>query len=118
LYTMSFAADQIGKFVVKLPPIAGGADAMELPIEVSVPRLELVQPQIDRVSLSRIATETHGQVVELAKARDVLPGLIPSAAKVIPLEASQPLWDAPLAMILFVFLITLEWLLRKLYGML
>jgi hypothetical protein len=47
-----------------------------------------------------------------------LPELIPSAAKVIPIETSQPLWDAPLAMILFVFLITAEWLLRKVYGML
>jgi hypothetical protein len=44
--------------------------------------------------------------------------LIPSAAKVIPIESSQPLWDAPLAMILFVFLITAEWVLRKVYGML
>jgi hypothetical protein len=47
-----------------------------------------------------------------------LPALIPSAAKVIPIESSQPLWDAPLAMILFVFLITAEWVLRKVYGML
>jgi len=83
-----------------------------------VPRLELTQPEIDRGSLSKIARETHGELLELAKARDVLPTLIPSAAKIIPLDSSQPLWDAPLAMVLFVFLITAEWLLRKLYGML
>jgi hypothetical protein len=91
---------------------------MEVPIDVSVPRLELVQPQVDRVSLARIASETRGQVLELAKANELLPRLIPSAAKVIPIESSQPLWDAPLAMVLFVFLITAEWLLRKVYGML
>lgn len=91
---------------------------MELPIEVAVPRLELSQPQIDRGTLQRIATETRGQIVELNKAREVLPGLIPSAAKIIPIHNDQPLWDAPLALLLFVFLITAEWLLRKLYGML
>jgi uncharacterized membrane protein len=117
-YTVSFAADQIGKFLMKLPAIAGGAEVLELPIEVSVPRLELVQPQVDRVSLARIASETRGQVLELGQASQALPGLIPSAAKIIPIESGQPLWDAPLAMVLFVFLITVEWLLRKLYGML
>lgn len=118
LFALSYAADQMGKFTLKLPAIAGGAEEMELPLEVSVPRLELVQPQVDRVSLARIAAETRGQLLDLSKAADALPTLIPSAAKIIPIEASQPLWDAPLAMVLFVFLITAEWLLRKLYGML
>lgn len=118
LYTLSFTADRIGKFTAKLPPIAGGVEAMDLPIEVSVPRLELAEPQIDRTALSRLAQETMGTSVELAKARDELPRLIPSAAKTIPIESSQPLWDAPLAMMLFVLLITAEWVLRKMYGML
>lgn len=118
LFAVSFAAEQIGKFVAKLPSVAAGVDAVDLPLEVRVPRLELAQPQTDRVSLGRIASETHGQVLELPQARQKLPALIPSAAKIIPIESGQPLWDAPLAMILFVFLITAEWLLRKVYGML
>jgi uncharacterized membrane protein len=118
LYALSFTADRIGKFTVKVPPIAGGVDATDLPVEVNVPRLELAEPQVDRAALSRLAQETMGTTVELSKARMELPALIPSAAKVIPIESSQPLWDAPLAMILFVFLITAEWVLRKVYGML
>ena len=60
-----------------------------------------------------------GKTVELAQGpRRCCPTLIPSAAKVIPIESSQPLWDAPLAMILFVLLITAEWVVRKVYGML
>ncbi|HWP41398.1 MAG TPA: hypothetical protein VNL70_10770, partial [Tepidisphaeraceae bacterium] len=117
VYVMSFAAERIGRFVVKAPA-PGGGESAEVPIEVSVPRLELVQPQIDRVSLARIASETRGQLLELGQASDLLPRLIPSAARVIPIESNQPLWDAPLAMLLFVFLITAEWLMRKVYGML
>jgi hypothetical protein len=30
---------------------------------------------------------------------------------------SQPLWDKPAAMIIFVLLITMEWVMRKVYGM-
>jgi uncharacterized membrane protein len=118
LYALSFTADRIGKFNLKLPPIAGGVDAMDLPIDVTVPRLELVEPQVDRVALARLAQETLGRQVSLAAARAELPKLIPSAAKIIPIETSQPLWDAPLALLLFVFLITAEWVLRKVYGML
>jgi hypothetical protein len=117
-YNLSFTAERAGRFVVRLPALAGGVDPIDLPVEVSVPKLELAEPAVDRVTLTRLATETNGQLVEPAQARAVLPGLIPSAAKVIPLETSEPLWDAPLAMILFVLLITGEWLLRKVYGML
>ncbi len=117
LYVLSMGADRIGRFTMKLPPIAGGVEPMDLPIEVSVPRLELVQPQIDRTLLSRLASETLGQTVSIEQARATLPNLIPSAAKIIPIETSEPLWDAPLALILFVLLITVEWVVRKMYGM-
>jgi uncharacterized membrane protein len=116
LYVAAWQADRIGRFTVKLPPIAAGVDAMDVPVEVSVPRLELVQPQVDRTLLTRLAAETLGQAVSLPEAAS-LPGLIPSAAKVIPIETSQPLWDAPLALVLFVLLITAEWVTRKMYGM-
>jgi len=118
LYAASFTADRVGRFVAKLPPIAGGVDALDLPIEVIVPRLELNQPQVDRAALSRLASETMGQVVEVDQAAEKLPQLLPSAAKIIPIEINRPLWDAPLGLILFVFLITSEWVLRKVYGML
>jgi hypothetical protein len=43
---------------------------------------------------------------------------IRSAAQTIGIDTSEPLWNAPLAMAIFVLLITLEWVLRKVYGML
>jgi uncharacterized membrane protein len=118
LYVATFAADRIGRFTVQLPPIAGGVDGLSVPIEVSVPRMELVQPQVDRMLLSRLASETLGETIDFDRARSTLPALIPSAAKIIPVETSQPLWDTPLVMMLFVGLITLEWVLRKMFGML
>jgi hypothetical protein len=118
VYALSFTADRVGKLTLKLPPIAGGVEAMELPIDVNVPRLELVTPQVDRTAMARLAQESGGRQVDLASVSSVLPRMIPSAEKRIPIETSQPLWDAPLAMVLFVLLITTEWLLRKVYGML
>jgi hypothetical protein len=90
---------------------------MDLDIPVHVPRLELSQPQVDRAALGKLVGVMGGQIVEPAAAAQVLP-TIPSAAKVIPIESSQPLWDAPIGLILFVLLITTEWVVRKVYGML
>ena len=98
---------------------------------MSVPKLELAEPEVNRVALAQLASETRDLaeetrliggvstgLIEPAAARDQLPKLLTSAARVRLIETPQPLWDAPLAMILFVFLITSEWVLRKVYGML
>lgn len=117
-YAASFTADTVGRYTMRLAPIAGDAAALDLPVEVIVPRLELTEPQVDRQLLARLAAETLGQPVAFDEAREKLPGLIPSAARIIPIQASEPLWDAPLAMWVFLLLITAEWVLRKVFGML
>jgi uncharacterized membrane protein len=118
LYMASYTADKIGKFQATLPPIAGGVEAMAVPFEVNVPRLELNQPQIDRQLLTRVAAETNGKTYDLDQAAAHLAADIPSAAKAIPVEISEPIWNKNRALILFVLLITVEWVLRKVYGML
>lgn len=118
LYAGSWTADRTGRFTLRLPAIAGGIDDRDMPIQVSIPRLELTNPQVDRTLLGRLASETMGRTVEPAQASTRLPAIITSAAKVIPVETTMPLWDAPLSMALFVMLITAEWILRKMFGML
>jgi uncharacterized membrane protein len=116
-YAASFTADRMGGFTARLAPVAGGIDSLDVPIEVISPRLELAQPQVDRATLSRLASETLGQVLNASEAQEKLPQLVPSAAKIIPVRSGTPLWDAPLALALFVVLITVEWIVRKLNGM-
>jgi uncharacterized membrane protein len=118
LYVASWTADRTGRLTAALPSVAAGVDPIDLPLEVRVPRLEFAQPQVDRTLLTRLASETMGEVVEYPQARERLPAIIPSAAKVIPIETSEPLWDAPLALLIFVMLITAEWVTRKAFGML
>ncbi len=112
-YSGSFTADRVGRYTAKLAGVDGFA---ELPFSVSIPRLELQQPRVDRVLLSRLAGETLGRTIDLSAAPAELEA-IPSAARVIPLRSSEPLWNAPLVMALFVLLITSEWIVRKMYGM-
>lgn len=109
-------ADRVGRTVVRLPFVAPGMSEVTAAYETMVPRLELTDPRVDRDALRRLATETGGASVGLGEAGG-LAGRVVSAAKVIPVETSKPVWDAPLAMLLFVVLITSEWVMRKVYGM-
>ena len=115
-YLGSFSADRVGKFTVKLPSPAPGVDDLSVPIEVAVPKLELSGPQVDRVALTRLAGETGGRVIELKDAANQLP-LIPSAERRVPVVSQQPVWTAPLALAAFAVVLTLEWVLRKWFGM-
>ena len=117
-YIASYTADKTGNYQIKLPPIAGGVESLDLPISVNVPKLEFNQPQTDRILLTRLASETMGATVDLEKATTDLPPLIPSASKLIPIDVSEPLWNKDRALWIFVLLLTGEWVLRKTYGML
>lgn len=130
-------ADRVGRTIVRLTSIAPGVDGIGAGLnrgrgesgpevgqeaglttayDTVIPRLELADPRPDRAALARLAAETGGESLPLAAAA-ALPERIVSAAKVIPVETSKPVWDAPLAMLLFALLITAEWVLRKIFGM-
>lgn len=113
IFSGSFTADKVGKFTVKLPQIGGESKSVSYTVET--PQLELIDPTVDVAALSRLATDVP---ISLEQAAAKLPQ-IRSAARLIPVpNTPQPLWDAPLVMVVFVGLITVEWILRKMYGML
>jgi uncharacterized membrane protein len=116
-YTGSFAADRVGRFQLRLPSVAAGTDAIATPVEVAVPKLELADPKVDRVLLESLSRETGGASVSYERAGNELARLIPSAERSVPIVSDQTLWDSPLAIVLFVSLITTEWVIRKIVGL-
>ena len=116
LFVTSFPADRVGKFTLRLPSSATGSDTIDTPFEVSLPRLELADPRVDRAAMTRLAAETQGRTIDWTDAGPQLLR-IPSAAVEIPVISAQPLWNAPVVMLLFVGLIVTEWVLRKVNGM-
>jgi uncharacterized membrane protein len=111
VYSGSFTADRIGQFSAKLPHLAD--EDASISFKVATPDMELREPQVDGAFLNRLATDT---AIPLAEAGPRLMG-IRSAAKIIPIDTVQPLWNAPLVMVVFVVLITLEWVGRKMVGL-
>ena len=80
------------------------------------PDLEAKQPSADHDSLERIAAATGGKVVGLDELSTLLSS-IPDRSIRIPDDIVEPLWDTKLALMLFVGLISMEWALRKAFGM-
>jgi uncharacterized membrane protein len=112
----SYTADTVGKFTVHLPPIVSGVELLEVPVEVTLPGLELNDPRVDRLQLSRLAAQTLGKPIELTEASREL-AEIPSVKREEPKPLNEPLWNAPIVMAVFVLLIAGEWVVRKLNGM-
>ncbi len=110
-------ASEVGRFTAKLPSVAAGVDAVQSTYDVVVPRLELSDPRPARSVLSQYAAETDGRVIEYDKAAAELKA-IPSAARVVPVQTSWPLWSSPLLLGLLVILFTVVWVARKLVGLL
>jgi len=121
-FSATFVADRVGKFNVRLPAqltdSQQGMDPTGPHLEVIVPRLELSKPSVDEQMLQMLSKMSPGnQVVPLAEARVKLPDLIKSAAVTRQTPNPQPLMDGWKALMIFVLLLTSEWVLRKVFGM-
>ncbi|MEK7270834.1 MAG: hypothetical protein AAB215_07855, partial [Planctomycetota bacterium] len=85
--------------------------------KVVMPNLELENPRMNEPLLKELATATGGKFLGIEEARK-LPSEIPSRQERITLSSTpDAVWDTAWTMVLFVFLLSLEWLLRKRWRM-
>jgi len=115
LYAASFVADRgEGEFFAHVSTAAGERDRR---FAVKSPRLEMEDVSLNRPLLNRLALETGGKMLSLSDAPAEL-AMVPSLERKTPNPSTNPLWNGWAPLILFVVLITGEWVLRKVYGML
>lgn len=114
LYSASFVADREGEFTAHVKTAAG---ERERRLAVKAPRIEMEDVSVNHPLLNRLALETGGRVLSLANAPAEL-AKIPSLERKTLDPTSNPLTNGWLPLIIFVLLITGEWVLRKVYGML
>jgi hypothetical protein len=81
-------------------------------IQVQHPDDEMRQPQPDNELLKRLADQTGGKVVALDQMQQ-LADMLPNRARRTPDDIRYPLWHDLWVYLLFVSLITAEWILRK-----
>jgi hypothetical protein len=84
---------------------------------VHIPNRELDDPIIDEAMLRQIAEAGRGQYVTIDQINELAKAVDAQTTELVE-ERSADLWNAPLAYLLFAFLITLEWITRKLCRLL
>lgn len=84
---------------------------------VVVPQMEYADPRMDRPRLERVARLSGGSYHRIGDAMKV-PPLIETIEKEIPIsEEREPLWDTRWVLLLFVGLLSVEWILRKVFRL-
>jgi uncharacterized membrane protein len=112
-YTAVWRPGALGRYQMRISDglLAGLAEPAEVDIYTRAD--ELSRPETDHDLLETLAAETGGRVlgpVELAALNDILPNR--SIRTSDPIRES--IWDTPLALILVLLFLTLEWIGRKL----
>ncbi len=117
-YEGTWIAPRPGRFVIKTADIAPrqGERIAWAPVRVERPDLESRRPEADHETLERIAAATGGRVVDLDRMEAVF-GTIRDRSVQIPDDITEPLWDSKLVLILFAAMISMEWILRKVFGL-
>jgi uncharacterized membrane protein len=113
-YTTTFVADRPGQFQAYVSSAAG---EQKRQFAVAVPQLEMDDAAVNHALLNRLAADTGGKAFSLADAPAQL-AAIPTLERTVNQHSSNPLWHGWAALGIFVLLITAEWVLRKVYGML
>ncbi len=121
LFEASFTVERGGAYVVHVSS-AGQAERdssvrpATLTFRVEPPRQETDKPGTNRPLLEDLARSSGGRVFTPADAKEI-PEAFPIHQVERLIQYREELWDAPLGMILIVTLLTLEWVLRKVFRM-
>lgn len=121
LLETSFTVDKGGAYVIhvsstQLAERDASVRPATLPFRVEPPRQETDKPGTNRPLLEDIAKASGGRVFTVAEAK-AIPDAFPIKEVERLIQYREELWDAPLGMLLVVTLLTVEWVMRKIYRL-
>ncbi|MBM4034050.1 MAG: hypothetical protein FJ291_20040 [Planctomycetes bacterium] len=109
IFEGSFIAARPGSSIFS---VALGTEQESVSFEVHLPETEFQHLTMDARTLREVAEATRGGFLRLHEA-DKLPSLLQTAGQEITTEVQDPIFDAPLVVILFMGLVCAEWWFRK-----
>ncbi len=119
----SWVSPQPGTYVLSvadLPPVTEGprrAVSESARVRVERPNLEGLHPVADHAALTRIASATGGRMIDLDQLASGFDAIEDRSLR-IPDDIVESIWDSKLALAFFALMITMEWVLRKAFGLL
>ncbi len=112
----TFTGNQIGSFQAQVKPGALPIDVPPIDLVVSPPSREQSTTAADMDALNSLVIPTKGKIVPLPHAAD-LATLIADRSVQTSNPLFEDLWNKPIALLLVVVLLTIEWLIRKSSGL-
>ena len=111
-YTATYLPDRVSELRVRLedPLLAGSYEAI---VDVFTPDDELRRPAADHGVLADLSTATGGRMLNPEDVAD-LPELLPNRSVRTENPLSESIWDSPLALMIVLLLLAMEWIGRKL----
>ncbi len=109
---------RVGRFSVKAASIAPrpGERTPSALVRIERPLLEAKRLDADYETMERIAESTGAAAVHLDELADAFARIQPRHRET-PDDITEPLWDSKLVLLVFVLMISMEWILRKAFGM-
>jgi len=117
-YEGTFIPPRPGRYQIRVEGVAllPGERPATASIRVERPDLEARRPEANHEVLERVAAATGGQVLELDALEQGFAAIRDRSVR-IPDDVTEPLWDSKLVLMLFVLMITVEWVARKAFGL-
>ncbi len=118
IYQASFVPPRAGKYTIQSILLTGSniTPLTSARFGVATPSLETRRLEANHETLEQMAAATGGQVIELDQLDEAF-AAIPDRSVRIPDDITEPLWDSKIVLMLFVFAISTEWILRKMFGL-
>ncbi len=118
IFEAAYVPPRPGGYAVEASGVArvSTEHATSVLIRVDRPDLEGRRPEADHETLERIAAATGGRVLELDQLAEGFAAIRDRSVQ-IPDDLVEPLWDSKLVLAIFALMISLEWGLRKAFGL-
>jgi hypothetical protein len=119
LFEGSLVPERPGTYLLEAEDLSDRPGELKPSVAVRVerPDIEFRRTNADHALLERLAGATGGQLVDLDRLSQGFSRIRNRSAQ-IPDDITEPLWDSKLVLILFALIISIEWLLRKAFGLL
>jgi uncharacterized membrane protein len=118
LFDGSFVPIRPGSYSLSAPSLQDRSDGSSpaASFVVDLPDLEDRKPEADFVAMDRLAESTGGKVIDLDQLETEF-ATIRDRSVQIPDDVTETLWDSKLVVVLFVVMISVEWVMRKAFGL-
>lgn len=118
---------RVGEYVVQADHTLADASSAQKKVfdeaarfDVRLQSLEDLDTTADLAGMARLAQQTGGRWYDHTSITNLgeLPGTLSPEPQLIPHRTEEDIWDSPLFLLLFVGLVTVEWVLRKKWSLL